>query len=156
MGRQGYITNASTYYGPIQRHSFSVDEKGRNRMFLRFYIENAVSNGPYLGVVQVDLIESSKTRQWNYRYIVVNVYDRSKLHDDPRMADVSLHRQVTTRAAVVKSIQVLVTPEYQQEVQELARRASISNNSSRLRTDGGWLGVLRPRTWLFGKGDDSK
>ncbi|KAJ1918622.1 Mitochondrial import inner membrane translocase subunit Tim21 [Mycoemilia scoparia] len=125
-----------------RNHSFSVDNEGRNKLFLRFYIEG--SNPSRLGVIQTSLIESPNTQQWNYQYIIVDVYDREALDKSDKSSSLRM-RQRLARQTPVDRIEVLVTIEYKSEIQRQKRAEKQRAYQSRpkLKTDGSWFGLFK-------------
>ncbi|KAJ1794301.1 mitochondrial import inner membrane translocase subunit tim21 [Coemansia sp. RSA 2399] len=123
-------------------HREFVDEQGRRRLSMQYYIRDSAYAIPYLGVVKLDLAQN--TSAWDYNYIVVDVYpiDRSSFGDD-------WMQRTESAGSPMGRVEVLVTDEFAAQVrnykkQKRNEKFSAAGKGSH---DGSWFSVLHPGNW---------
>ncbi|KAJ2362358.1 mitochondrial import inner membrane translocase subunit tim21 [Coemansia sp. RSA 2607] len=111
-------------------HREFEDDKGRQRLTMKYYVMNKKEGGDHIGVVKVDIAKSAFTGKWDYNYVVVDVFDKA--------SDRSVGR-----------IEVLVTDEFAKEVRttENMRRNRRFDVGGRGGSDGSWFSALNPSNW---------
>ncbi|KAJ1721236.1 mitochondrial import inner membrane translocase subunit tim21 [Coemansia erecta] len=111
-------------------HREFEDDKGRQRLTMKYYVANKKDGGDHTGVVRVDIAKSAFTGKWDYNYVVVDVFDTANSRNAGR-------------------VEVLVTDEFAKEVRasEQTRRNRRFDVGGRGGSDGSWFSALNPSNW---------
>ncbi|KAJ2891054.1 mitochondrial import inner membrane translocase subunit tim21 [Coemansia aciculifera] len=108
-----------------------VDPQGRNRLSMKYYVDDAKRSGPYVGVVKLDLAQSPVTGSWDYNYIVVDLYERSQQQKQS-----------------VGRVLVLVTDEFAKLVKDFeTERRNHKFTPKHHNEEGAWTSLLNPANW---------
>ncbi|KAJ2517627.1 mitochondrial import inner membrane translocase subunit tim21 [Coemansia sp. RSA 2049] len=125
-------------------HRAFVDEQGRQRLTMQYYIRDAAYSIPFLGIVKLDMVQSKHTSAWDYNYVVVDVYpiDRGQFTED-------WMQRTESSGSPVGRVKVLVTDEFADRVHDYQKQKRNQRFSTEGRgsSDGSWLSVLNPGNW---------
>ncbi|KAJ2655652.1 mitochondrial import inner membrane translocase subunit tim21 [Coemansia sp. RSA 1200] len=125
-------------------HRAFVDEQGRHRLAMQYYIRDAAYSIPYLGIVKLDMVQSKHTSAWDYNYVVVDVYpiNRGQFTED-------WMQRTESSGTPIGRVKVLVTDEFAERVHDYQKQKRNQRFSTEGRgsSDGSWLSVLNPGNW---------
>ncbi|KAJ2259612.1 mitochondrial import inner membrane translocase subunit tim21 [Coemansia sp. RSA 376] len=105
-------------------HRQFEDPQGRQRLVMQYYIEDSKKQGPYLGIVKLDLVQTQSA--WDYNYIIVDLYQRD--------------------GTGAGRVDVLVTSEFKTQVRDFEKERRNQKFTPK-NSDGSWVSVLNPSTW---------
>ncbi|KAJ2806590.1 TIM21, partial [Coemansia guatemalensis] len=148
----GQTTSSRRHRQRTITHHKSVDAKGRQRLFVEYYVTDSKRSSPCIGVVKADLSQSKGTGAWDYNYIIVDVHqpaDNMKVSGATQSdAGESFWSQLHNSKPIGR-IEVLVTDEFAREIKlaDSQRRNQRFSTVGKGTPDGSWFSVLHPSTW---------